>query len=174
MMDDSPTIPEGLDVIPAGDGVTVRRVWLTWKIIPLALFAVFWDSFLFFWYSSALKSPNAPLMTILFPLGHVAVGVGITYYAFASLFNKTDIGISSSGVTVMTGPVPWLGNRRVQADDITAVLVRERSFDRSRRYYNLMYADQSRKERKLVTGLAESEQAEFIAQVVRHTLHLAT
>jgi len=36
----SRTIPEGLDLVVAQDGITVRKVWLTWKILPLAGFAV--------------------------------------------------------------------------------------------------------------------------------------
>jgi hypothetical protein len=155
------------------DGVTVRSVWLTWKIAPLALFAVIWDSFLFFWYSQALSKPNAPLMMILFPIGHVAVGLGITYYLLASLVNKTDVIVSSSGVTVVTGPAPWIGNKVVKADDITQVLVRERAGNRNSRTYAVMYADRNRKEKNLVRSLAESDQAEFIALVIRRTLNLA-
>jgi len=45
----TPTIPEGLDYLPAADGIIIRKVWLTWKIAPLALFAVVWDAFLYFW-----------------------------------------------------------------------------------------------------------------------------
>lgn len=173
MKSELPTIPEGLDLVPLDGGAIVRRVWLTWKVAPLALFAVVWDSFLFFWYSQALKNPNAPLMSIIFPLGHVAVGVGITYYVLASLVNKTDITVSPAGVTVVTGPAPWIGNKAVKAGDITDVMVRERSGSRNRRTFNVMYADQARKERKLVTWLAESDQAEFIAQVIRHALNIA-
>ena len=172
MPPDSPTIPEGLDVIPTGDGVTVRKVWLTWKIAPLALFAIVWDAFLVFWYSQALANPNRPLMSIIFPIGHVAVGIGITYYVLASLVNKTDITVSSSAVTVVTGPAPWIGNKSVRADEVTDVIVRERSGSRNSRTYNVMYADRIHKERKLVTWLAESDQAEFIAQVIRRTLRI--
>ena len=132
-MSDLPTIPEGLDAIPTADGVIVRHVWLTWKIALLALFAIFWDSFLFFWYSQALSKPHPPLMSILFPIGHVAVGVGITYYVLASLVNKTDVIVSPSGVSVVTGPAPWIGNKVVKADEITDVLVRERAGNRNNR-----------------------------------------
>jgi len=172
-MDSSlPTIPEGLDLIPRNDGAIIRRVWLSWKIAFLAVFAVFWDSFLYFWYAHALGKPNVPLMTLLFPLMHVAVGIGLTYYVLASLVNKTDIEISPSGVKIATGPAPWIGNKEVSAGEITAVLVRERSSNRNRRSYSVMYADRARKERKLVTWLPELDQAEFIAEVVRRTLAL--
>jgi hypothetical protein len=172
-MHDSPTIPEGLDVIPAADGVIIRKLWLTWKTALLGLFAIFWDSFLFFWYSQALSKPNPSLMILVFPLLHVGVGVGITYYVLASLVNKTDIVVSSAGVSVVIGPAPWVGNKTVKAGEITGVMVRERSSNRNSRSYNVMYADGSRKERRLVTSLSESDQAEFIAQTIRRTMRIA-
>ncbi|MES2597542.1 MAG: hypothetical protein V4662_19495 [Verrucomicrobiota bacterium] len=138
----------------------------------MALFAVAWDSFLFFWYSRLLSEPNPPLMAVLFPIGHIAVGFSITYYVLASLVNKTDIVISSSGVRVVTGPAPWLGNKEVRVDDITAVVVRERRGNRGSMSFNVMYADRSRKEKKLVTSLAELDQAEFVAQMIREAIGL--
>lgn len=167
-----PTIPEGLDLLPTANGIVIRKVWLTWKIAPLALFAIMWDTFLFFWYSQVLSRPNPPFMAVFFPIGHIAVGIGITYYVIAALVNKTDVIISSSNVRVTTGPAPWIGNREVRADEITEVIVRERSGNRGSMSYTIMYADRSRKERKLLSALSESDQAEFVAQTIRDTLGL--
>lgn len=168
-----PTIPEGLNLIPAADGFVIRRVWLTWKVLPLALFAAFWDSFLFFWYSNALSAPHPPLMMVLFPLVHVAVGVGLTYFVLASLLNRTDVTVLPGKVRVHTGPAPWAGNKEVGAQEITALIVRERTGNKGSRTFNVMYVDPARKERKLVSSLAESDQAEFIAQVARQVLRLS-
>ena len=168
----APTIPEGLNLLPAANGIIIRQVWLTWKIAPLALFAIVWDGFLFFWYSQALSRPHPMLFTILFPIGHVAVGLGLTYYVIASLVNKTDILISSASVRVATGPAPWIGNKEVSVDEITDVVVRERSGNRGSTSYTVMYADRSRQERKLVSFLSESDQAEFVAQTIRDSLGL--
>jgi hypothetical protein len=163
------TIPEGLDLINDDNGTTIRKVWLTWLVAPLAIFAVFWDSFLFFWYSKALAQPNTEFMALFFPIGHVAVGIGITYYVVASLFNKTDVVISLSGIKVSTGPFPWFGDRNIQREEITDIIVRERSGNRNRRTYTVMYVDFSKKERKLIASIPESDQAEFIAQTIRDT-----
>ena len=168
----TPTIPEGLDLLSAANGLVIRKVWLTWKIAPLALFAIVWDGFLFFWYHQVLSLPHPMLFTILFPIGHVAVGLGLTYYVIASLVNKTDILISSASVRVATGPAPWIGNKDVSVDEITEVVVRERSGNRGSKSYTVMYADRARKERKLVSYLAESDQAEFVAQTIRDSLGL--
>ena len=163
----SSTIPEGLELINEADGITIRKVWLTWLIAPLAIFALVWDGFLFFWYAQALSQPNTPFMILFFPIAHIAVGVGITYYVVASLFNKTDVVISLSGIKVSTYPVPWFGNKEVKREEITDIIVRERIGNRNRRTYAIMYVDFSRKERKLVASIPESDQAEFIAQTIR-------
>ena len=166
------SIPEGLDCVESASLTTIRRVWISWKVAPLILFAIGWDSFLIFWYSTALKS-HPPLMAVLFPLGHVAVGIGLTYFIIASLFNKTDIECNALGVRVQTYPIPWMGNCAVRAEDIKGVVLRQRTGNQNNVSYTVMYIDASRKERKLVRGLTEYEQAAFIAQVIKSTLGLA-
>jgi hypothetical protein len=165
------TIPEGLDLINDADGVTIRKVWRTWLVAPLAIFAIFWDGFLFFWYSQAISQPSMELklMILFFPLIHVAAGVGITYYVIASLFNKTDVVISLSGIKVSTYPFPWFGSKEVKREEITDIIVRERIGNRNRRTYAIMYVDFSKKERKLIASIPESDQAEFIEQTIRDT-----
>lgn len=171
-MRQEPTIPEGLETVPTMNGITIRRVWRSWKIVPLALFAGIWDSFLVFWYVKVLATPNPPLMAVIFPIGHIAVGIGITYYVIASAFNKTDVVISPSGVRVVSGPAPWFGNKEVNAAEIVAVLVRERAGNRGRITYSVMHVDAANKERRLLSYLAESDQAHFIAQTIRDGLGL--
>jgi hypothetical protein len=168
------TIPEGFDVIDAPGSLTIRRTWLTWKIAPLILFVIFWDGFLIFWYTMALGKAHAPLMMILFPLIHVAVGVSLTYFVIASFFNKTDIIIAPTNVRVATGPLPWIGNCEIRREDVSSILVRERSGNRGRISYEVMYADRARKERKLVGYITQSEQARFIAARVRQIFGLVT
>jgi hypothetical protein len=168
----TPTIPEGLDLLTAAGGIVIRRVWRTWKIAPLMVFTVLWDGFLFFWYAQVLSRSHPPLAVVLFPLGHVAVGLGLTYYVVASLVNKTDILISSSSLRVTTGPLPWIGNKDVTVDEIANVVVRLRSGNRGSTSYSVMYADRSRKERKLVGFISQSDQAEFVAQTIRDSLGL--
>jgi hypothetical protein len=164
----SSTIPEGLELINDADGITIRKVWRTWLVAPLAIFAIFWDGFLLFWYSQAISQPSpAETMILFFPLIHVAMGVCITYYVVASLFNKTDVVISLSGIKVSIYPVPWFGSKEVKREEITDIIVRERYGNRNRRSYAIMYVDFSRKERKLIASIPESDQAEFIAQTIR-------
>lgn len=88
--------------------------------------------------------------------------------------NKTDVTVTLSGVSVRSYPAPWPGNKYISASDITDVIVRERTSTNRGRVsirYLVMYADQSRKECKLVSQ-SQSEQAEFIANAIRAAINL--
>src|SRR5688572_31327866 len=101
------TLPKGLTREVLADRVVLSRVWRSkelWFIIP---FTVFWDGFLVVWYGAALTKSDTPLVMILFPLLHVAIGLGLTYFCVASLLNRTRLEISPESVRVWTGPVPW-------------------------------------------------------------------
>src|SRR5437660_1656331 len=101
----APSIPEGLDLLAAPQGVIIRRRWFSWEVIPLLIFAIVWDSILFFIYSHAFSGKNTSWIVILFPLGHVAVGVWITYYVLCSFLNVTDVILSPDAVRVSTHPL---------------------------------------------------------------------
>ena len=181
MPEHAPTIPEGLDLVQARDGVIIRRTWFSWTVIPLIFFAVLWDGFLVFWYTMALKhgQHGAPLMMLLFPLLHVAVGLGLTYFIVCSFVNKTDVIINFSGVEVSIYPMPWPGKKRVAASEITDVMVRQRvsnnsdnvNYNNRRVSYAVMYAGASRKEQKLIS-FSQSDQADYVANAIRMALQL--
>src|SRR5438445_5351048 len=65
-----------------GDVRVMRRRWFRPMHVFLLFFCIAWDSFLVFWYSMAIFAP-APggfdIIAIVFPICHVAVGVGLTY-----------------------------------------------------------------------------------------------
>jgi hypothetical protein len=168
------SIPEGLELMETAEGLTIRRTWMNWRIAPMALFAVVWDCFLVFWYHQVLSKPNPPLIAVLFPIGHVAVGISITYYVIASFVNKTDVIISSLGVRTISSPFPWFGNRGVSRVDITEVKARERVGSRGSRSYSVVYVNGERKEKTLVSSLAQDDQAEFMAITIRTALNLKT
>jgi len=172
-MKSSIAIPEGFELIETAQGKLIRRKWFSWAVIPVIFFAIVWDGFLIFWYGMALASDGkAPWIMILFPLGHVAVGVGITYFVICSFFNKTDILITSDEVGIITHPLPWPGNKRVPAHGIHDLRVRHRFANRGQARFALMYVDGTNHERKLMSSISHHEQALFIEDKIREMLNL--
>ena len=159
------TIPEGLDTLESGGRFIIRKTWFSMKIIPVLFFCIGWNAFLVFWYVAAFGGfgDSGPVwLAIIFPIAHVAVGVGLSYYVIASFFNKTDLVISPDWVETNTRPIPWKGNAKIRPADIKGVLVRERADGYNKSQYRVMWVDRSMKERPLFLTLEELDQANFI------------
>jgi len=109
-------------------------------------------------------------MMIVFPIGHLAVGVGLTYFMLAGFLNTTRVRIANSVMTVRHGPVPWFGNRTIPAADIEQLYctehTRQRSDERTSTTYRLNAVLSGGKKVKLLSGLTEADQALFIEEKV--------
>jgi hypothetical protein len=105
-----------------GSDLRIRWRWWTPVALFLLFFCVAWDSFLVFWYAMALGKGGPPgdfqWIAIVFPIAHVAVGVGLTYVTLALLLNRTTVRVSGGRLTVRHGPIPWGGNGAWDAHDI--------------------------------------------------------
>ena len=111
--------------------------WMNRAAYFMAFFALFWNSFLVFWYLSAFAG-GAPLETFLFPILHVIAGIGITYTVLTSFFNKTTIDLIDDELMIKHGPIPWFrGNQDVNINEIEQFYVREiRSQNNNSTTYN--------------------------------------
>lgn len=91
------------------------------------MFAVFWDAFLVFWYWNVVRDPEAPLVAKLFPIGHAAVGVAITWYVIASWCNTTTLRLGYDRLATSHAPVPVLSKKHdVDAARIEQLSVEEK------------------------------------------------
>lgn len=165
-------IPEGLDVQQRGAEVIIRRRWYTHTVWFLLFFCVAWDSFLVFWYSMALGNGNPGPMNwlmIVFPIAHVAVGIGLTYSVLCTFFNVTDVILSTSHLRVHTGPLPWRGDCMIQASELTGFSHQNRhSGNRNNTMnFDIMYVDSTNHEKTLIRGLATQEQARYLTMALR-------
>jgi hypothetical protein len=164
-------IPEKIDVIHDGSTIIIRRKWLSWTVIPLLIFCIVWDSFLFFWYGQVLGGKDTPLFAILFPLGHVSVGIGLTYYVLAMFLNKTDITIAPYEVKVTTYPLPWGFGKWVKREDIVAVRVKNSAQSNdSSITYGIRYTNRENRELSLIRGGLNDDQAEYIVHHLRQAM----
>ena len=114
-------LPTRFTVDRRADHLAVRWRWFT----PIALFTLFfcfaWNGFLVGWYGLATQG-DAPagvdIVMLLFPLGHVAVGVGLSYWTLAHLFNHTVVTVSQGKLAVRHGPLPWRPQPTLATRDI--------------------------------------------------------
>ncbi|MEM9918251.1 MAG: DUF4178 domain-containing protein [Bacteroidota bacterium] len=100
--------------------------WFSPTAIFLAFFCVAWDGFLIFWYAMGSQT-DAPWIFFVFPLIHVAVGVGLTYYTLCLFFNKTQVRVNRDQVEVLHAPIPWWrGNKNVASAELEQLYVKEK------------------------------------------------
>lgn len=100
-------LPPKFQVDESASGLKVSWRWFGPASVFLAFFCLFWDGFLVVWYSIALFAEETPVVMVLFPLIHVAVGVGLTWYTVATFVNRTELEITRGRLQVRHGPLPW-------------------------------------------------------------------
>jgi hypothetical protein len=98
--------------------------WFSPKYIPLAFFCIAWDAFLIFWYSMAFGM-DAPWIMIVFPIAHLAVGVGLTYSTLAGFLNSTTVRLGDESFSVQHDPLPWMGEVKVPRGELRQFYCRE-------------------------------------------------
>jgi hypothetical protein len=168
-------MPPGITVDDFGPGLTVIRRWFSPVFIFLLVFCIAWDTFLLFWYRMAFES-EAPLLFKVFPIGHLAVGVGLTYFTLAGFLNRTTLQVESGVVAVRHGPVPWFGNRTFATSDLKQLYCTERfsyhgpHHHRLRTTYQVNAILNTGKKFKVLSGLTDPDQALFVEQAVEDRL----
>lgn len=107
-----PARPEGITEARDGGETVLSWRWYSPLVLFLIPFSFAWDSFLVVWYSMALGT-GAPWLFVLFPIAHVAAGIGITWFTLALLLNRTEVRIGHGTVRVHHGPLYWPGGREL-------------------------------------------------------------
>ncbi len=174
------SVPRPASLQIADDGWSYELSWRWFR--PVFLFLVFfciaWDSFLVFWYAMAIGGgPPFPfnLIMILFPIAHVAVGVGLTWYTLCGFVNRTVVAVRNHELTVRHGPLPWPGNLTLDAGDIRQFYVREkvsRGKNGTSVTYDVEVIQSAGNCRKLITGLDSSDLALAIEQGLEQHLRI--
>ena len=99
-------MPKAITIEQDTIGLQITRRWWSPVYAFLVFFTFAWFGFLVLWYVMAFAA-DAPLLAKLFPMIHVAAGLGIGYMALCGLFNRTRIAVDGSLLTVRHGPMPW-------------------------------------------------------------------
>lgn len=159
-------LPPRFTVDDSFGGLTIRWRWFSPAILFLAFFAVVWDSFLVFWYSMAFGI-GAPWIFVVFPIVHLAVGVGLTYLVVACFFNSTTIAVADGRLSVRNGPLPWPGGAEFETADFDQIYCEEkvrRNDGTDHRSYAVYALTRGGTKRKLLDGLTDADQAVFVEQ----------
>lgn len=157
-----------------GTNLIITRRWRSAILFFLIPFCIAWDSFLIFWYSMAF-SGKAPWIMIIFPIAHVAVGVGLTYFVLATLFNRTVIMAGQGILRVTTGPIPWGWNIEMSSSDIAQVFCKSkasRNRNGSGMTHSVWASLHNGTTRKLVGSVDDEDQVLFIEQKLIKVLNL--
>ena len=168
-------LPDKIEFRDHGSGIEITRTWFGAKYVIMLVFVIVWDGALIFLANAFLNASNPPPFVWLMPLGHVAAGIGLTYYTIAGLFNKTQVMADYSHLAVRHGPVPWSGNRDIRAGDIKQLYSKEKisqGRNATTVSYELHAMTNDGKTLKLLSGLESSEQALYIEQEIEKYLRI--
>ena len=165
-------MPPAFFVEDSGARYRVVRRWISVRFVALFFFAIAWDGFLLFWYQMAF-SEHAPWIMVVFPVAHVAVGIGLSYVTVAGLLNRTTVAVEGGTLTVRHRPVPWRGNLSIEADQVAQVYCEERSARRSddaRNTYLVTAVLRDGGRVRLLSGLTDVEHALYVEQRIEERL----
>lgn len=158
----------------AGD-LTITWRWFTPMAFFLLFFCIAWDSFLFFWYSQAFSQKETPWLMIVFPIAHLAVGVGLTYTVLAMFLNKTIVRVSGGMLKVSHVPLPWGVNRSLPSSDIEQLFCEKKEVRNKNSvtgHYTLFALLRGGKRVKLLSNLESASEARYLETLLEQRLRI--
>ncbi len=173
-------MPASITVEQLGRQLRITRKWFNYSCIFMAFFCIFWDVSLITWYYFALtvysKDPFSYTVMLLFPVLHVAVGIGLTYSTMAGFLNKTFIDVNDYELSISHGPLPWPAVHNINSAQLEQLYCQEhisRGKNGITRTYsvNAILKGDNRKV-TLLSGLNEPDQALFVEQEVETHLDI--
>ncbi len=166
-------MPRGLRVEGTVTGFRIVRRWFSPVFVFLAFFAAFWCGILLIGYG-VMFATGAPVFVLLFPVLHVAVGLGLAYYTLCGFLNSTTVETDGSRLSIHHRPMPWPGNLDFGAGDLAQVYVKEkvsrRSDGTSSSTYDVLAVTRGGKGLKLLSGLTDLDQGLFVEQEIERRL----
>lgn len=167
-------LPPGIAVEDQGTGVCITRRWFQPMVFFLIPFCIAWNAFLIFWYSVAF-SANAPWIVAVFPVVHVAVGIGLIYFVLALSFNRTRLTVSLGKFSVAHGPLPWGGNMEVSESDVDQIYCKVTTLQGKNDphiNYELWALLRDGKTRRLIKNALSEEQILFLEQKLESAMKI--
>ncbi|MCB9635495.1 MAG: hypothetical protein H6721_25530 [Sandaracinus sp.] len=153
--------------------LVITRRWFRYVALFLLLFCIVWDGFLLTWYVGGLTQ-GAPFFFQIFPLVHVAVGIGLTYYTASLFLNRSRIELSAEHLNVSHGPLPWPGVKALPLASVRGVKVGpdRRWWMQNRNQAMWAVFVETEAEVKPVVRLLDEDGARFVGTAVARALEL--
>jgi hypothetical protein len=164
-------VPERLEVEETPREIMIKYRWFQPVAYFLVFFCLLWDGFLVFFYSTMFADNDTPTFAVLFPLLHVAVGIGLTWYTLALFVNKTHILITKHELSIQHKPLPMFffkKNVRLDRAEVQQVYIKEvesRGKNRVSYSYDLLYLDKDSRSKKILNE-SDSEIAMYIRRKI--------
>lgn len=151
-------------------GIRLTYRWFTPALFFMLFFCIAWDGFLVFWYSMGIgfQGPNWPfaLLFFVFPIAHVAIGVGLTYTVIAGFLNRTQIEMTRDELSVTHVPVPWKGNKRIPAGNVEQLFSSLNVGSKGAQMFAVNALLKDGRKEKLVAMLHEADEARYIERTI--------
>ena len=171
-------LPDGFRVEEDGRNLRVQWRWFRPRAILLAFFCVGWNSALVSWYW-ALLGPEArepDLLGLLFPVAHVAVGLGLTYYTLALFLNTSTVAVNRVRLRIQHAPLPWRPTPNLSSRSIEQLYVMRHVSNRKNGLaavtYDLRAVTREDRALKLLGGLDDLHQALWLEQEIERQLDI--
>jgi hypothetical protein len=168
-------LPESIRYQKFENGLRLVRRWFSWKYIPMMFFSIAWDAFLLFWYSMAF-STHAPWIFVIFPIAHLAVGVGLTYATLAGFLNRSVIEITPDKFEVYHDPLPWSGELKLPTRELGQIYCQEvvqHGKNGATTTYELCAVLKNGRKKTLLKGLDSPDIGLFLEQQIEKWLRIA-
>ena len=118
--------PRSVTVEETAFGVRLVRRWFSPVYFFLLFFCVVWNGILATFFLFATRGGGVPWFVLLFPVVHVAVGVGLAYFTLCGFVNRTVVEVDRGHtLTVRHGPLPWPGAATLDVAEIAQLFVGE-------------------------------------------------
>lgn len=167
-------LPEKIELNEYPDYLHITRKWFGMQVVFMTVFALFWNVFLVRFYAG-MDEEATDAFTSLFPLIHVAVGIGVSYYAIVGWFNKSNIFVSRDAIEINHKPLPWFGHKKLKSSDLKQLYTKEKvssSRNGTTVTYELHAVLNNGTNTKLLSGLENSEQGLYIEQEIEKYLNI--
>lgn len=167
-------LPKQISIDYYDDYMHICRKWFGFPIMLMSGFMVFWIGIQFFTYF-LITGEFGDATVIIYSFGAIflLIDVFLFYLLAAGWMNKTDIFVNKQLMEIKHSPVPWMGNKKLDATTLTQFYVHKSvatNDGRTTVTYEVHYLQKGQQSAKLIAGLAEREQAVFIEQKIENYL----